>query len=62
VGGRPEELAIRWQLLKAHPAPHCLYSLVQSCKLIDVPPFEYLKDGLAAAPSHRPINTPTRLG
>jgi hypothetical protein len=23
-----------------------LYSLVQSCKLIDIPPFDYLKDVL----------------
>jgi transposase len=33
-----------------------LYSLVQSCKLIDVPPFEYLKDVLlriATHPQHR---------
>jgi hypothetical protein len=29
-----------------------LYSLVQSCKLIDVPPFEYLKDVLRRLPTH----------
>jgi hypothetical protein len=29
-----------------------LYSLVQSCKLIDVPPFEYLKDVLLRAATH----------
>jgi hypothetical protein len=33
-----------------------LYSLVQSCKLVDVPPFIYLKDVLlrvATHPQHR---------
>ena len=29
-----------------------LYSLVQSCKLIDVPPFAYLKDVLRRLPTH----------
>jgi transposase len=29
-----------------------LYSLVQSCKLIDVPPFDYLKDVLRRLPTH----------
>jgi transposase len=29
-----------------------LYSLVQSCKLIDVPPFDYLKDVLRRLPIH----------
>ncbi len=29
-----------------------LYSLVQSCKLIDVPPFEYLKDVLIRVATH----------
>jgi hypothetical protein len=29
-----------------------LYSLVQSCKLIDVPPFEYLKDVLLRVATH----------
>jgi len=29
-----------------------LYSLVQSCKLIDVPPFAYLKDVLGRIPTH----------
>jgi hypothetical protein len=29
-----------------------LYSLVQSCKLIDVPPFEYLRDVLRRLPTH----------
>jgi transposase len=29
-----------------------LYSLVQSCKLIDVPPFDYLRDVLLRVASH----------
>jgi transposase len=29
-----------------------LYSLVQSCRLIDVPPFDYLKDVLRRLPTH----------
>jgi transposase len=29
-----------------------LYSLVQSCKLINVPPFAYLKDVLRRLPTH----------
>lgn len=29
-----------------------LYSLVQSCKLIDVPPFDYLKDVLLRVATH----------
>jgi len=29
-----------------------LYSLVQSCKLIDIPPFEYLKDVLLRVATH----------
>ncbi len=29
-----------------------LYSLLQSCKLIDVPPFDYLKDVLRRLPAH----------
>jgi hypothetical protein len=29
-----------------------LYSLVQSCKLIDVPPFDYLKDVLLLVATH----------
>jgi transposase len=29
-----------------------LYSLVQSCKLIDVPPFNYLKDVLLRVATH----------
>ncbi len=29
-----------------------LYSLVQSCKLVDVPPFEYLKDVLLRIATH----------
>lgn len=41
-----------------------LYSLVQSCKLIDVPPFEYLKDVLRrlAAHPHRLIGQLTPRG
>jgi hypothetical protein len=31
---------------------HQLYSVVQSCKLIDVPPFAYLKDVLRRLPTH----------
>ena len=29
-----------------------LYSLVQSCKLIDIPPFDYLKDVLFRVATH----------
>jgi transposase IS66-like protein len=29
-----------------------LYSLVQSCKLVDVPPFDYLKDVLKRIATH----------
>jgi transposase len=29
-----------------------LYSLVQSCKLVDVPPFDYLKDVLLLVATH----------
>jgi transposase len=30
-----------------------LYSLVQSCALVDVPPFEYLKDVLLRVATHQ---------
>jgi transposase len=38
-------------LAGAHRAA-LLYSLVQSCKLVDVPPFEYLKDVLLRVATH----------
>ncbi len=34
-----------------------LYSLVQSCKLVDVPPFEYLKDVLLRIATHPPVSS-----
>jgi hypothetical protein len=41
-----------------------LYSLVQSCKLVDVPPFAYLKDVLLrlATHPHRSIDQVTPKG
>ena len=33
-------------------ADHNFYSLVQSCKLVDVPPSEYLKDVLLRVATH----------
>jgi hypothetical protein len=41
-------------VLQAHGRAALLYSLVQSCKLIDVPPFDYLKDVLRRLPTHPP--------
>ena len=53
--GRSQELAIRRQL-RGRARAALLYSLVQSCTLVDVPPFEYLKG--CPAPRRHPSATP----